>query len=64
MPPVAKSICITLLVLATVHVAALAADLIGQASVIDGDTLEIHGTRIASEKSSGPGFKLKSLMRE
>jgi endonuclease YncB( thermonuclease family) len=26
--------------------AALPADLIGQASIIDGDTLEIHGTRI------------------
>jgi endonuclease YncB( thermonuclease family) len=25
---------------------ALADDLIGQASIIDGDTLEIHGTRI------------------
>ena len=25
---------------------ALADDLIGQASVVDGDTLEIHGTRI------------------
>jgi endonuclease YncB( thermonuclease family) len=25
---------------------ALSADLIGQASIIDGDTLEIHGTRI------------------
>ncbi len=27
-------------------VPALSADLIGQASIIDGDTLEIHGTRI------------------
>jgi endonuclease YncB( thermonuclease family) len=26
--------------------AAVAADLIGQASIIDGDTLEIHGERI------------------
>jgi len=35
----------TLLLLAST-VAALSADLIGQASIIDGDTLEIHGTRI------------------
>ncbi|TQF29156.1 thermonuclease family protein [Bradyrhizobium sp. UNPA324] len=35
----------TLLLLAST-VAALSADLIGQASILDGDTLEIHGTRI------------------
>jgi len=35
-----------LLTLLTLWSPALASDLIGQASVIDGDTLEIHGTRI------------------
>jgi endonuclease YncB( thermonuclease family) len=35
-----------LLTLLSVWSPALASDLIGQASVIDGDTLEIHGTRI------------------
>lgn len=29
-------------------------DVIGQASVIDGDTLEIQGTRIPSERAEGP----------
>jgi endonuclease YncB( thermonuclease family) len=42
----AKTPCIALIVLATAQFAALAADLIGQATVIDGDTLEIHGARI------------------
>ncbi|WP_349525693.1 hypothetical protein [Bradyrhizobium sp. Rc2d] len=40
----------TLLLLASTG-AALSADLIGQASVIDGDTLEIHGTASASGAS-------------
>jgi endonuclease YncB( thermonuclease family) len=35
-----------LLMLLSLWSPALASDLIGQASVIDGDTLEIHGTRI------------------
>jgi endonuclease YncB( thermonuclease family) len=35
-----------LLMLLSLWSAALAGDLIGQASIIDGDTLEIHGTRI------------------
>src|SRR3954449_9313924 len=35
-----------LLTLLSVWSPALASDLIGQASVIDGDTIEIHGTRI------------------
>ena len=35
-----------LLTLLSLWTPALAGDLIGQASIIDGDTLEIHGTRI------------------
>jgi endonuclease YncB( thermonuclease family) len=39
---------VTLAMFATLSIsgAALSDDLVGQASVIDGDTLEIHGTRI------------------
>jgi len=36
----------TLLTLLSLWSPALAADLIGQASIVDGDTPEIHGTRI------------------
>jgi endonuclease YncB( thermonuclease family) len=36
----------TLLTLLSLWSPALAGDLIGQASIVDGDTLEIHGTRI------------------
>ena len=35
-------LCVVVALTATAH----AADLVGQASVVDGDTLEIHGTRI------------------
>lgn len=37
---------ITILFRLASTVAALSADLISQASIIDGDTLEIHGTRV------------------
>jgi hypothetical protein len=40
------------IILGSVSVA-LADDLIGQASVIDGDTLEIHGTRIRRVRNIG-----------
>jgi endonuclease YncB( thermonuclease family) len=45
LPTVRRSVAAALLYLLPTT-AALATDLIGQASVIDGDTLEIHGTRI------------------
>src|SRR5690349_9235100 len=45
MVTVSRLLCCLLLILA-IGGGALAADLIGRASVIDGDTLEIHSTRI------------------
>jgi hypothetical protein len=44
--PCQRSLQITSLFLLASIGATLAADLIGQASVIDGDTIRIHGTRI------------------
>lgn len=40
-----SGLTIAALLIASIRLA-LSADLIGQASIIDGDTLEIHGTRI------------------
>jgi endonuclease YncB( thermonuclease family) len=37
------------------HIAAAADDLMGQASIIDGDTLEIHGNRIRLRGIDAPG---------
>jgi endonuclease YncB( thermonuclease family) len=44
----------TLLTLLSLWSPALAVDLIGQASIIDGDTLEIHGTRIRLSEIDAP----------
>jgi endonuclease YncB( thermonuclease family) len=43
---VRRSFVVALALLILDHLAAFSGDLIGQASIIDGDTLEIHGTRI------------------
>jgi endonuclease YncB( thermonuclease family) len=41
-----RVVFLTLIVLASARATVAAADLIGQASVVDGDTIEIHGERI------------------
>jgi endonuclease YncB( thermonuclease family) len=44
--PRPSPVSIAVMLLFTSTAVALSADLVGQASIIDGDTLEIHGTRI------------------
>lgn len=52
--PVARTLTIVLITLLAFAAEGSADDLIGQASVIDGDTIEIHGTRIRMHGIDAP----------